>query len=182
MKGGKAMPRTQIIKTTIQVRRDILENWDSVNPILANGEIGFAYDVGRVKIGDGQRTWKELPFFALLTDIDGSGTSGTIIVKTRQEWETQGRKISVKGALYVYTDNDGTVSNAMIKIGDGMSYIIDLPFFLGDAVERLNYHITDYRMHVSERERAFWNSKVTAYIHNGINDVLVLDDGTLQLN
>lgn len=175
------MPRTQIIKTTIQVRRDSLQNWELNNPILLNGEIGFATDVGRIKIGDGRRTWKELPYFALLTDVNDSGM---IIVKTKEEWETEGRQISTKGTLYVYTDNDGSTANAQIKIGDGLAYIIDLPFFLGDAVARLEEHITDYRVHVTEAERAFWNSKVTAYIHGQSedNNVLVLDDGTLQIN
>lgn len=51
---------TQRIKTTFQVRRGRLENWNRVNPVLATGEPGFATDANIIKFGDGITPWKDL--------------------------------------------------------------------------------------------------------------------------
>lgn len=55
----------------IQFRRDTSAEWERVNPILANSEIGFILDLdvngnqrsSLYKIGDGLHTWIELPLF-----------------------------------------------------------------------------------------------------------------------
>lgn len=55
----------------IQQRRDTKENWEKVNPVLADAEIGFIKDVDAdgksksslFKIGDGKTTWNDLPLF-----------------------------------------------------------------------------------------------------------------------
>jgi hypothetical protein len=39
------------------------ENWESVNPILQQGEPGVALDLYRMKIGDGFTPWNDLPWF-----------------------------------------------------------------------------------------------------------------------
>jgi hypothetical protein len=54
------------MSTRIQVRRDLVANWVSVNPVLYNGEIGFATDLGKFKIGDGSTTWNSLAYAAIL--------------------------------------------------------------------------------------------------------------------
>lgn len=51
----------------IQFRQDTLENWNAVNPILAEGEPGFLlpnaqYIYGALKIGDGVKHWNELEY------------------------------------------------------------------------------------------------------------------------
>ena len=46
---------------TIQLRRDTAANWASVNPILANGEMGVVLDDFSYKIGDGTTAWNALP-------------------------------------------------------------------------------------------------------------------------
>lgn len=56
---------------TIQQRRDTKENWEKVNPVLADAEIGFIKDVDNdgksksslFKIGDGKTAWIDLPLF-----------------------------------------------------------------------------------------------------------------------
>lgn len=58
----------------IQFRRDTLANWNSVNPILLEGEIGYVLDDPNLhKIGDGVHTWNQLPF---------RGFDGTIVHDT----------------------------------------------------------------------------------------------------
>lgn len=50
--------------TKILLRRDTKVNWDTVNPILGLGEPAVAIENNSIvefKIGDGYRTWKELP-------------------------------------------------------------------------------------------------------------------------
>ena len=55
----------------IQQRRDTLANWNAVNPVLADSEIGFILDLDAngkqksslFKIGDGKTAWNNLPLF-----------------------------------------------------------------------------------------------------------------------
>lgn len=44
----------------IQFRVDQSATWISVNPVLKDGEPGFAEDTGEFKIGDGETPWNEL--------------------------------------------------------------------------------------------------------------------------
>jgi len=46
----------------IQLRRDTAANWNSNNPILAEGEIGVELDTNRMKVGDGSTHWNDLPY------------------------------------------------------------------------------------------------------------------------
>ena len=50
--------------TRIQVRRDSAANWASVNPVLAEGEIGCDLDTTQIKIGNGSDAWNDLPYTA----------------------------------------------------------------------------------------------------------------------
>lgn len=47
----------------IQLRRDTAANWQSVNPTLAQGEIGIETDTGKIKIGTGLAAWNSLSYF-----------------------------------------------------------------------------------------------------------------------
>lgn len=52
-------------KVTIQHRRDSAAQWDSQNPVLAAGEIGYVTsgtNAGNFKIGDGSSNWASLSF------------------------------------------------------------------------------------------------------------------------
>jgi Zn/Cd-binding protein ZinT len=46
----------------IKIRRDVSTNWQSVNPILEEGELGLELDTNRIKVGDGKTPWNELPY------------------------------------------------------------------------------------------------------------------------
>ena len=58
------MATTQIITTTFKLRRGTAQRWVEVNPVLEQGEPGFEYDTNKLKIGDGVRTWNDLPYIA----------------------------------------------------------------------------------------------------------------------
>ena len=66
--------------TRMQQRRGTAAQWTSGNPVLAAGEIGFATDLGKFKVGNGTSTWSNLKYF---TDAESAlesvlgGISGT---------------------------------------------------------------------------------------------------------
>lgn len=59
----------------IQVRRDLAAQWTSVNPTLAQGEIGFETDTRKFKIGSGLSAWTSLPYMPFLALDDLTNVS-----------------------------------------------------------------------------------------------------------
>lgn len=57
----------------VQMRRDTLANWNSVNPVLAQGEWGWVIGTEDFKIGDGVHTWLDLPYIQF-GEIPNNGT------------------------------------------------------------------------------------------------------------
>jgi hypothetical protein len=72
--------------TTIQVRRDSASTWASVNPTLADGELGFETDTGKVKIGTGSTAWNSLDYIVgkytldQLSQIQSSGVASNDLI------------------------------------------------------------------------------------------------------
>lgn len=58
---------------TIKLRRDTEANWNTYNPVLANGELGFETDTKRFKMGNGSTAWNSLEYF----DLGGGGATVT---------------------------------------------------------------------------------------------------------
>lgn len=103
-------------------------------------------------------------------NLNASGIIGTgipigdkqIFSDTTENWNTQTFLIGKKDCLYVYTDykqEDGKDIPAF-KVGDGLAYLIDLPF--------------SYMGNVTEEQIAFWNNKVTAYMDTVEDENLIL--------
>lgn len=44
-------------------RRGTFIEWQTKNPRLGEGEMGYEIGTGRYKIGDGVRKWNDLPYF-----------------------------------------------------------------------------------------------------------------------
>ncbi len=57
------------MSTLIQFRRDTAANWTSINPILAQGELGLETDTSNYKIGDGVTAWNTLIYYQLSPQI-----------------------------------------------------------------------------------------------------------------
>lgn len=61
--------------TRMQQRRGTFSQWDTANPILNIGEIGYESDNNKFKIGDGVNHWNDLPYFldevTLGTSLEG---------------------------------------------------------------------------------------------------------------
>lgn len=56
------MVTKKVLKTIFQLRRATEAEWNEVNPILALGEPGYAYDIQKLKIGNGKKPWLELEY------------------------------------------------------------------------------------------------------------------------
>lgn len=56
-----------------QERRDTAAHWTAINPVLAQGEIGFETDTGQFKFGNGSSTWTALTYY-----IPGAGGTGAV--------------------------------------------------------------------------------------------------------
>ncbi len=57
--------------TRIQVRRGTTSQWNTANPTLEEGEIGYNSTLGQMKIGDGSTAWASLYY------IENSSTLGS---------------------------------------------------------------------------------------------------------
>lgn len=60
--------------TKIIQRHDTAANWASVNPVLAQGEMGIEDDTRKFKFGDGTTAWANLPY---ASSEGGGGEGGT---------------------------------------------------------------------------------------------------------
>lgn len=47
--------------TQIQLRGDTAANWESLNPVLAEREVGLDLTNNEIRIGDGETAWSTLP-------------------------------------------------------------------------------------------------------------------------
>ena len=95
------------------------------------------------------------------------GAAGDMFFHTTAEWNAMAGMIAQQGVLYVYTDHrtssDGHYE-AGFKVGDGTTYLIDLPF----TDTTFEQHINNTQIHITQAEREFWNSKVRALEANEI--------------
>ena len=104
--------------------------------------------------------------------IGSGGGSSKIFYGTTQFWNEKPTLIATRGGIYVYSDHSKDPDNKdipAIKIGDGTSYLIDMPF-TDDTYAR---HILDTVVHITQEEREFWNRKVSCHIDPTNNQNLI---------
>ena len=63
----------------IQIRRDTAANWTSVNPTLAQGELGVETDTNKFKVGDGSTAWTGLGYLIDAASYLVSGDIGSTV-------------------------------------------------------------------------------------------------------
>ena len=66
----------------IKLRRGLSTEWSSVNPILSQGEPGFATDTNELRLGDGINPWNLLPSFSSYAVSDFSYTHIQAVAST----------------------------------------------------------------------------------------------------
>jgi hypothetical protein len=87
-------------QTVIQIRRDTAANWESTDPTLASGEIGFDTTNNQIKIGNGSDEWTVLDY--------ASGGSGSITVSETAPAEPAEGDLwfnSTNALTYIYYDS-----------------------------------------------------------------------------
>ena len=67
----------QVIKTTFQLKRGTAARWKELNPVLRQGEPGFEYDTGKLKIGDGLTAYNDLKYQTSKDYVVNQPTSAT---------------------------------------------------------------------------------------------------------
>jgi len=92
--------------TTIKLRRDTAANWTSVNPILAEGEVGLETDTSQQKIGDGVTAWNNLPYLISYDSFDAPIVD--YVAQTGTTWDET--KLNYNSSSKVFTPMD-TVAN-----------------------------------------------------------------------
>ena len=110
----------------IRPRRSTKTEWELINPILMEGEMGIEYpDTGigtglcKFKLGDGFKDWDELPY-AFNAEAAEAIYGGTVTVShniwlrtgTTDEWETVNPILGLGEIVF-------DISKGALKIGDG---------------------------------------------------------------
>ena len=102
---------------------------------------------------------------------------------TSANWATRTGYIPARGEIIVYSDRHviDSVNYPGVKIGDGLAYVVDLPFVGDDIsnqiVEVLNAHINDSDSHISAAERELWNNKVSCAV---LGENLIFEKGGIN--
>ena len=112
---------------------------------------------------------------------------GNVYYDTTANWNAQLRLIAEEAAIYIYSDYQiyedeagNQTAIAGLKIGDGTSYLIDMPFVTDNMSGALIRHLADNVVHITAEERAFWNNKVSAYMDHESTELLVLSKHTYE--
>ena len=118
-----------------------------------------------------------------------SGTVNARIQNKRDStanWNAARGFVPLAGEVIIYNDYkivqkeiDGETKQVYIpgiKVGDGQTYVQDLPFVDTELRDTIMNHINNQDIHVSLQEKLFWNNKLN------VNDNAELVDGALILN
>lgn len=107
----------------IQIRRDSSTNWSNINPVLAEGELGYETDTHKLKIGDGHTHWLDLPYYVTndkMNEIKSAGISGpngSIQYNDNNQlsgtvnliWDSNKKSLKVNNSIVV-SDNNGNLN------------------------------------------------------------------------
>lgn len=106
--------------------------------------------------------------------IVGDITGKNIMIGTSEEWGEHYDYVAPRGTILIYTDhgtvtatvNNETITKTVpgIKITDGSTPVVDLPFVGDDEIaaihSELDDHINDNVRHITAAERTKWNNKI----------------------
>ena len=127
---------TATVDTSIQLRHDNEDDWESANPILKDGEIGLSFiddyqSVGgiKIKIGDGSSTWDNLEYWVTdsysptgIQPISGMGVASAL---ASSGFMTEVTSTDITTALG-YTPYNGTTNPNNYISSASMSSLTDV--------------------------------------------------------
>ena len=73
------------VRATLILRNDLATNWETRNPVLAQGELGAEIDTGLLKLGDGTTNFNNLNYINL-----GKPGDGVLITTTNNQFTVAG--------------------------------------------------------------------------------------------
>ena len=96
------MSETNKLSLSIQLRRGTAAEWMQTTRILENGEPGYEYDTGKLKIGNGKSLWKDLVYI---------GSDNFYFVKQYSDLPKEGNenyvyKVEEEKKLYQWNSTD----------------------------------------------------------------------------
>ena len=97
---------------------------------------------------------------------------GRVLYALTQTWNSQPELIAKRGFIYIYADyrDDGLGGKIpAIKVGDGLAYLIDLPF----TDDLYAQHIANTYIHVTSEDKERWDNKVTCFLDPTNNETLI---------
>ena len=107
-----------VVNTTFKLKRGTAARWAEVNPILAQGEPGFVYDLNKLKIGDGVTHWNNLPYI--------EGKAEVVNFNSSTEFPMIGDETAIYKAsdeLSLYQFNPNTFTYEKLSDGKGIDDI-----------------------------------------------------------
>ena len=107
-------------------------------------------------------------------ELAGNKTASELYLvseNTTAGWNSNPQYLPKQGEICIYTDHTvlvddqgRTVAYPDIKIGDGNSYLIDMPFVSAGTryalLSALQEHENNHIVHITQAEREFWNAKL----------------------
>ena len=182
-----------IVQTTFKLRRGTLNEWESKNPILALAEPGFAYDKGILKIGDGEKTWKELEN---IVEISISPDQTTIAYNLNNQLTIAGSEEAKAGYIpiknqkneieWISKSNLGKNCQNELKGYYWFNLDLDNKTFTLSSTQMINTPVTEFPwsfsenqecwLSISDESNAFTNYCKVISVSNGIVQVENLPD------
>lgn len=123
-------------------------------------------DPTTISLSTSRETAASLSLSSSITWASASGAA--VYYDLTATWDAQPTLVAEQGVIYVYSDHvtktvvGSTVFVPGVKIGDGTSYLIDMPFLDQAVVDQITEHAEDGTIHITAAERDFWNNKVSA--------------------
>lgn len=152
----------------IQFRRGTAQEWTSVNPILAEGEMGIETDSNLFKIGNGASTWTNLAYGGLRGYSGSQGNVGNIAVQNVLYVSKSGNdslsgdslntsKLTIKSALQVATLG----TTIFVKSGD---YTENNPLSVPEGVAIVGDNLRTVTVRPQNKTQDLFYVKSAAYL------------------
>lgn len=105
----------------IKIRRDTTANWIAKNPVLALGEIGADMTLHRIKVGDGVKTWTELPFSDedIIDNLTSTRTDAALSANQGRALKNEIQAVVASGGVAVIDNLTSTSTTAALSANQG---------------------------------------------------------------
>lgn len=157
---------------TLQIKRDTLAGWTLKNPVLADGELAYEKDTGKIKIGNGSTAWTGLRY---LPTTYNTPAEQSINLKSCIQVNNLYRGIYDKAGLLKWARTSGIDTHGKIKNKQHEStiYIPDGDFLQAGASNDSQFEIssngaTEIKFRLCNMNRnhlAYFNGHSYLFVH-----------------